>query len=115
MQAYELFAVERMGHSLPHTNIVEWRLSGVHGKKEGSRAIDEVRLGGRVSAARYDTSHHGDNELGFQLGQRVSHRIFGEGVILHLEGHGEHSRVQVNFENEGVKWLVAAYAGLEAV
>ena len=77
--------------------------------------IDEVRLGGRVSAARYDTSHHGDNELGFQLGQRVSHRIFGEGVILHLEGHGEHSRVQVNFENEGVKWLVAAYAGLEAV
>ena len=40
--------------------------------------------------------------------------IFGEGVVLHLEGQGEHSRVQVNFAVEGVKWLVAAYAGLEA-
>jgi DNA helicase-2/ATP-dependent DNA helicase PcrA len=36
-------------------------------------------------------------------------------VVLHLEGRGDHARVQVNFENDGVKWLVAAYAGLEAM
>lgn len=81
-----------------------------------SQLIDEVRLGGRVSSSRYAGPDNGhDDGLGLQLGQRVQHRIFGEGVILHLEGQGEHSRVQVNFESEGVKWLVAAYAGLEAV
>ncbi len=79
--------------------------------------LEEVRLGGRISTAgrpsvRVDA---GPQSHGLRLGQRVLHRIFGEGVILHLEGHGEHSRVQVNFESDGVKWLVAAYAGLEAV
>lgn len=81
-----------------------------------SDMLDEVRLGGRVASARSPyLSQSPDNDQGMQLGQRVSHKIFGEGVILHLEGHGEHSRVQVNFESEGVKWLVAAYAGLELV
>ncbi len=78
--------------------------------------LDEVRLGGRVSSGRSSyQADAGDNDFGLQLGQRVVHRIFGEGVVLHLEGRGNHSRVQVNFEAEGVKWLVAAYAGLEAV
>lgn len=78
--------------------------------------IEEVRLGGRVSASRSSLlGAEGDDGSPFKLGQRVQHRIFGEGVILHLEGRGEHGRVQVNFESEGVKWLVTAYAGLEAV
>jgi DNA helicase-2/ATP-dependent DNA helicase PcrA len=47
------------------------------------------------------------------LGQQVQHRTFGEGVVLHLEGSGAHTRVQVNFAGSGMKWLVAAYAGLE--
>jgi DNA helicase-2/ATP-dependent DNA helicase PcrA len=78
--------------------------------------LEEVRLGGRVSSPRSSYLGAGEaNAFGLQLGQRVAHRIFGEGVVLHMEGHGEHSRVQVNFEDEGTKWLVAAYAGLEAV
>ncbi len=52
---------------------------------------------------------------GLRLGQRVLHAKFGEGVVLHLEGLGEHARVQVNFERAGTKWLVASYAGLRAV
>jgi DNA helicase-2/ATP-dependent DNA helicase PcrA len=49
---------------------------------------------------------------GFALGQRVMHAKFGEGVILNLEGSGANTRVQVNFESAGCKWLVAAYANL---
>ncbi|MFV1996692.1 MAG: DNA helicase II [Acidiferrobacterales bacterium] len=55
----------------------------------------------------------GDNESGFQLGQRVTHAKFGEGVVLQYEGHGQHARVQVNFGNGGSKWLVVAYARLQ--
>lgn len=78
--------------------------------------LEEARLGGRVSAA--SVSHGSttqENASGLNLGQQVHHKTFGSGVVLHVEGRGEHTRVQVNFENEGVKWLVAAYAGLQAV
>lgn len=52
---------------------------------------------------------------GLQLGQRVVHPKFGEGVILDHEGEGSQARVHVNFRSAGSKWLVMAYARLEAI
>jgi DNA helicase-2/ATP-dependent DNA helicase PcrA len=52
---------------------------------------------------------------GLQLGQRVRHDKFGEGMVVQYEGHGPHARVQVNFADSGPKWLVLAYARLEAL
>jgi DNA helicase-2/ATP-dependent DNA helicase PcrA len=49
---------------------------------------------------------------GLRLGQRVVHPNFGEGVVVDHEGSGAHTRVQVNFESGGQKWLVLAYANL---
>jgi DNA helicase-2/ATP-dependent DNA helicase PcrA len=45
----------------------------------------------------------------------VSHGKFGEGVILQMEGDGAQERVQINFKQVGVKWLMLAYAQLETV
>ena len=59
-------------------------------------------------------SDDGEN-TGFYLGQRVSHTMFGEGVILHFEGDGAAARVQVNFSDAGSKWLVLKFAKLEAL
>jgi DNA helicase-2/ATP-dependent DNA helicase PcrA len=56
-----------------------------------------------------------DHETGLLLGQRVMHSVFGEGVILNIEGQGSNARVQVNFDDEGSKWLVAAYANLNSI
>ena len=50
---------------------------------------------------------------GVRLGARVRHGKFGEGVILTVEGNGAHARVQVNFEQQGTKWLMLQYANLE--
>jgi len=58
---------------------------------------------------------NGDNESGFQLGQRVAHAKFGEGTVVQYEGHGQHTRVQVNFSSSGSKWLVVAYAKLQTL
>ena len=52
---------------------------------------------------------------GFRLGQRVRHAQFGEGTIMDVEGAGAHTRVQVNFEQVGAKWLVLAFAQLQGV
>jgi DNA helicase-2/ATP-dependent DNA helicase PcrA len=50
----------------------------------------------------------------YKLGQNVSHTKFGEGTIMAFEGSGEHTRVHVNFYGAGAKWLVLAYANLQA-
>ncbi|MCY4427338.1 MAG: DNA helicase II [Halieaceae bacterium] len=51
-------------------------------------------------------------EAEVRLGQRVSHRTFGEGVVLNFEGRGDSARVEVNFTAAGSKWLVLQYADL---
>ncbi len=80
-----------------------------------AKLLNEVRLGGRVGSAVGGGIAEAATATGLTLGQRVSHKSFGEGIVLHLEGRGENARVQVNFESDGIKWLVAAYAGLETV
>ncbi len=49
---------------------------------------------------------------GFRIGQNVMHPKFGSGVIVQTEGRGNDARVQVNFRNEGLKWLALEYAKL---
>lgn len=51
----------------------------------------------------------------FNLGERVQHSRFGEGIVLDCEGSGPSARIQVNFDGAGAKWLVAAYAKLERI
>ena len=53
------------------------------------------------------------DSTGFALGQRVMHSLFGEGVVLNYEGHGAQARIQVNFDDEGSKWLMVSYAKLQ--
>ncbi|VXD04793.1 DNA-dependent ATPase I and helicase II [Pseudomonas sp. 8Z] len=85
--------------------------------------IQEVRLSNSVSRPVSTTSMGGSSlfagsavpQTPFSLGQRVQHSLFGEGTILNFEGAGAQARVQVNFENEGSKWLMLAYAKLEAL
>ena len=51
----------------------------------------------------------------YKLGQRVHHAKFGEGVILQIEGEGAQERVEINFKQVGVKWLMLAYAKLDVL
>ncbi|MEJ6654758.1 MAG: DNA helicase II [Pseudomonas sp.] len=84
--------------------------------------IREVRLGNQVSRPFGPAKGKGSmfaqeatDSTGFALGQRVMHSLFGEGVVLNYEGHGAQARIQVNFDDEGSKWLMVAYAKLEAI
>ncbi|UJR56127.1 DNA helicase II [Dickeya zeae] len=70
-----------------------------------SRPVNHQRLGTPIS----------QSDTGYKLGQRVRHAKFGEGTIVNVEGSGDHCRIQVAFVGQGIKWLVAAYARLEAV
>ncbi|HAU5009560.1 TPA: DNA helicase II [Proteus mirabilis] len=78
--------------------------------------VEEVRL--RATVSRPVNDHRlgtpiVSNDTGYSLGQRVKHPKFGEGTIINIEGSGEHCRLQIAFNGEGIKWLVAAFARLE--
>ena len=90
-------------------------------KEIPDKYIDEIRM--RNQVAKPKTTGRFSNTItmetfentGFKLGQQVRHSKFGEGVVLNFEGSGAQSRVQVNFGDHGSKWLVVAYARLEAI
>ena len=81
--------------------------------------LNEVRPRVQVSrpasgfATRPGPGHASLETPGLKLGQTVTHAKFGPGVVTDYEGSGAHARVQVNFANEGSKWLVLAYANLQ--
>nr|HIA88219.1 DNA helicase II [Gammaproteobacteria bacterium] len=70
-----------------------------------------------LSASSAMAANSGDNiMLGtteLRLGGAVRHAKFGDGTLVKVEGQGASARVQVNFEKEGNKWLVLAYASLQ--
>lgn len=78
--------------------------------------LEEVRMKGATpvmkSASFSSPIVQEESADGLSLGQVVRHQKFGEGVVLNFEGSGGHRRVQVNFKQVGVKWLVMQYANL---
>lgn len=86
-----------------------------------SELVQEVRvkntvmrpaIAARPARRRFEGEIEG---TALRLGQRVIHAKFGEGVVVSYEGEGRQARVQVNFSNEGSKWLMLAYANLQSV
>jgi len=80
-----------------------------------TQLLHEVRSRVQVSRPAYadrTSASHVDTSPPLKLGQRVRHASFGEGVVVDYEGSGAHTRVQINFERAGQKWLVLAYANL---
>src|SRR5882724_4524343 len=95
------------------------RLHGVDSYAMASRFIKEVpeefieEVRPRIQVARPAafTRVRSEEPLmpGMRLGGRVRHRKFGEGVILNVEGNGPTARVEVNFEQQGSKWMMIQY------
>ncbi len=80
--------------------------------------LQEVRI--RAAVTRPVTALPGRtqntlHQSSFKLGQRVRHVKFGEGIILQIEGEGAQERVEINFSQVGMKWLMLAYANLDAL
>ncbi|MCD6039324.1 MAG: uvrD [Gammaproteobacteria bacterium] len=62
-----------------------------------------------ASSPTVDKKWMADSDGHIQVGQRVTHHQFGDGIVLQYEGRGEHARIQVRFEKAGTKWLIASF------
>ncbi len=81
-----------------------------------AECIDEICLRKTVSRTityeQFGTLINEDNS-GYALGKQVHHPKFGKGTIINLERNTDRCRLQVYFQGQGIKWLVAGYAKLE--
>ncbi|MFF7707306.1 DNA helicase II [Pseudomonas sp. NPDC007930] len=93
--------VSRFVREVPAQLLREVRLSNSVSRPYGQSAGNTASLFANASIPQTE----------FNLGQRVQHAVFGEGIIMNFEGSGAQARVQVNFE-EGSKWLMLGYAKL---
>ncbi|UXI68688.1 ATP-dependent DNA helicase [Tahibacter amnicola] len=117
--------VTRAREQLTLTYAESRRLHGVESYARPSRFLNEIppellhEVRPRVQSQRpaYTGRFHAriEEAPSLKLGQRVAHASFGSGVVIDYEGAGDHTRVQVNFEGAGTKWLVLAYANLQTL
>ncbi|PJG84539.1 DNA helicase II [Conservatibacter flavescens] len=82
--------------------------------------IQEIRLRGTVTraynrAATVNASALLNDDAVWKMGQKVKHEKFGIGTIINVEGVESNTRLQIAFQNQGIKWLIAALAKLEKV
>ena len=88
-------------------------------KEIPAELIDEIRPRAQTTApyARKRSSSFNDttSDIGFSLGDKVSHPSFGDGIVLNYEGVGESASIQINFEAVGTKWLMLSFAKLKKV
>ncbi|THF63602.1 DNA helicase II [Pseudothauera nasutitermitis] len=83
--------------------------------QESSRGFYQPPRGAFSSRAATPPAPKSTQELpgGLRIGQLVAHARFGKGVIIAAEGSGSDARVQINFGDAGVKWLLLGVAKLE--
>lgn len=51
----------------------------------------------------------------FNVGDKVEHRKWGQGVVVSVKGEGEEAEIKVAFPNLGIKSLVAKYAPISKI
>lgn len=69
--------------------------------------IDEVRFRTKVTRIQADATPHVSGK--FRIGMEVSHRVFGDGTVIDVEGEGDDVKVRVRFPKVGTKQLIGSY------
>ena len=84
-----------------------------------SECIQEIRLRGTVTRAlnqaKVGSLSASLPENGWKMGQKVKHEKFGFGTVINVEGSDNNTRLQIAFQAQGIKWLIAHLAKLEKV
>ena len=113
---YLTHAQTRMLHGQTRYNIASRFLEEI--PESLIKRVNTTKFSGFVSARGFNPAYAASANAmsrdvsGWRVGQNVVHSKFGAGVIVNAEGRGADARVQVNFRDAGVKWLVLEYAKL---
>lgn len=86
---------------------------GGYGSNQDREDGNSYARAGAVSTRRVPPSPPGPKgDIGFEVGDRVTHDKFGLGKVVGTEGVGQHAVVKVDFGGEGVKRLALRFNNL---
>ena len=86
-----------------------------------SRFLDEIpdELVKRINAPKKAILHshskiapYSEASHTLKIGATVEHAKFGVGIVTGYEGNDNDLRIQINFQDQGIKWLAMEYAKL---
>jgi DNA helicase II len=75
-----------------------------------TRALNQAKVGSLSASLSASLP---ENE--WKMGQKVKHEKFGFGTVINVEGSDNNTRLQIAFQAQGIKWLIAHLAKLEKV
>jgi DNA helicase-2/ATP-dependent DNA helicase PcrA len=102
--------VHAVGEKRQRRGRAQHREDIVDAAMRSGRRDDASRSGAPRPAATLGA--RGAESLGLKIGDDVAHEIFGEGVILDIEGSGDHAEAVVRFRDVGEKRLLLTWAPL---
>jgi DNA helicase-2/ATP-dependent DNA helicase PcrA len=86
------------------------------------RSLDFNALRNKKSLSELNQSKNGglsrekkEDKKGFEVGRRVNHSHYGEGVIVSISGSGNSKMVDVKFDDVGLKSLLLDFAPLSLI
>ncbi len=119
---YLTYARSRRRYNNVTANVPSLFLDEIPAQYIISKTVTKVKGGqskNRKQARRkkimdYFHQEHESQDKGpqYQIGSMVYHETFGKGQVMSVEGHGDKTKVSVNFEGNVSKKLIAQYANL---
>ena len=103
----ERHVASRFIEELPEAHIREIRLRG--NINRAASFVQNNTFAKQVAKTTASILH----DSSWKMGQKVMHPKFGQGTIVYVEGSGEATRLQIAFQGNGIKWLIAKMAPLE--
>ena len=103
----ERHVASRFIEELPEAHIREIRLRG--NINRAANFVQNNIFAKQVAKTTASILH----DSSWKMGQKVMHPKFGQGTIVNVEGSGEATRLQIAFQGNGIKWLIAKMAPLE--
>ncbi len=86
------------------------------GSKSGGISIDDFIKGSKSTLfEKFDVRSDKKPELDFSLGDRVSHKKFGEGTVSSVVELGNDKKLTIEFDTAGTKNLMAMFANLKKI
>ena len=84
--------------------------------KSSERATSQVyRPKTRIETAKKASGAVGADKKTWNVGDQVSHKAWGKGVVVKVNGSGEDMELDIAFASQGVKRLLAAFAPIKKI
>ena len=89
--------------------------SGGFGSSFGGSSFGQKSVGSERKSSGFYTPPEKKSVQSFSVGERVKHRVFGEGTVLSSTPMGNDTLLEVAFDQKGTKKLMANFANLQKV